>query len=380
VIQSPLAATLMILAVAAGIAFQIPNTANLSGYEREILRQGVNAGFGDVRVRPHRGQQLHGVPALISDLETRPGVTAVVPILTLAGAAGVGQGFDDAVVIGIDANAARRPYYLLRGEELRAGDDRGVVIGSALARRIGVDVGDEVQVRVILTMGSDLAGEDAIGRYTMIVRGVAASGFVAPSALIIDRGFLGKELGVTDAASMILVHGDDHWAAREIATRINHDHSEVQAISWGEDNPFLDAAVRSSGTVGSVSYAMVMIAIIIPVWALLYISVLHRQRQVALLSAIGFGRRAIFFAFLLQSLAVGIVGVAIGCVGGYGLIRYFDAHPIFEMEGFVISPARTLRTYLEPAMIVLAATVVAGVWPAHRASRLDPSRILRAGR
>ena len=48
---------LLVAAVAAGVGFQIPNAANMAGYERELLREGISAGHGDVRVRPRAGRR-----------------------------------------------------------------------------------------------------------------------------------------------------------------------------------------------------------------------------------------------------------------------------------------------------------------------------------
>lgn len=377
--QSPFATGLMVFAVAIGVAFQIPNSANLDGYQHEILRQGVTSGFGDIRVRPRQGRHLQNASAIATALARHPEVIATVPIVTRAGAVGGSGGFEDAYVVGVDHDAAVAPYALARGAPLGRDDTTGILIGSALARRVGADVGSEVQLRVFLTISSELSGEDALGRYTATVRGIVAGGFVAPSAVFMNRSFLNAESGST-AATAILVHARDHERARPLAAELSREHPELAIVAWNDDNPFLDAAVKSSSTINTVSYAMITVAIVIPVWALLNIGVLHRKRQVALMIAIGFSRAAVFWAFLLQALAIGLLGTVLGCLGGYALVRYFGAHPIFAIDTFSIVPAHTLRTYLEPALVVLAATVFAGVWPAHRASRLEPSRVLRTNR
>lgn len=375
--QSPLITAMMVAAVAGGVAFQIPNSANIRGYNAEILERGVTEGFGDVRLRPESGQRIDGAAAIVTDVAARPGVRSAVPILTLPGALGRDGGFKNTLVVGVDADARPVPFTMTAGERLATGDDAGVVVGAALAERLELSVGDEVQLRVIMTMSDGIADEDSIGRYTMSVRGIASGMFVAPSAVMVDRGFLAAELGEPAAASIILVHARDHYAARHLATELDAALPAVEARAWMDDDPFLQSALDSSAAVGAVSHAMVMLAVLIPVWALLFINVLHRQRQVALLGAIGLGRGVVFAVFLLQALFVGVAGIAFGCCGGYALIRYFQADPIFEMTGFVIRPLVTVETFAMPALLVLAATLLAGVLPAVRAARLDPARILR---
>jgi putative ABC transport system permease protein len=122
---------------------------------------------------------------------------------------------------------------------------------------------------------------------------------------------------------------------------------------------------------------MVVVAVSIPVWALLYVNVLQRRREVGLLSALGFGRGEIFVAFLLQALLVGLAGIAVGVGIGALFIRWFELHPLFESDSLVVRPAATFASYWEPALVVLGATLVAGVFPAWRASRVDPASVLR---
>ena len=59
------------------------------------------------------------------------------------------------------------------------------------------------------------------------------------------------------------------------------------------------------------------------------------------------------------------------------LVRYFEAFPIFRSPDFVLRPMVTAWAFLWPASVVLAATLLAGVYPAWRAARVDPVGALR---
>jgi ABC-type lipoprotein release transport system permease subunit len=376
--QSRLIAILLCVAVAGGVAFQIPNEANLDGYEQEIMAKGVVVGSGDVRVRPRKGSRFDDGDALAASLATRAGVVAAVPALLLPGALGVEGNFKGALVMGLDATAPRLPYLVVEGTALAAGDDHGVVIGTALASRLGLTVGADVQLRIVFGTGwESLSPADELGRYTMTVRGLAAGSFVAPESIVVDRGFLTRELGAPHAASVILVHLNDHGAARAHAARLEQERPELSAVAWADDSPFLGSAIAASAAISIVSRAMVWLAVLMPVWALLYVHVLHRQRQIGVLGAVGIARHEVFAIHLTQAMIVGVIGALVGCVVGYALILWFGSHPIFAAPGFVVRPTLRATTFATPALLVLATTVLAGVVPAWRAARTDPGKILR---
>jgi putative ABC transport system permease protein len=122
---------------------------------------------------------------------------------------------------------------------------------------------------------------------------------------------------------------------------------------------------------------MVLAAVGFPILGLFYVHALHRRRDVGTLAAIGFTQLDIFVAFLLEAALVAVIGVTLGTLLGALWLIWFAANPIFEWEGFVIVPFATTGTYLRPAAVVAAATLVAAALPAWLAARTDPARVLR---
>jgi lipoprotein-releasing system permease protein len=365
-------------AVAAGVGFQVPNTANVLGYEAQMLEQGVKCGFGDVRLYPRRGRRIDDAMATMARVRAAPGIHAVDAILILPGAIGHEGYVQSVATLAVDAPDGRWPFRVVEGQALPPGDPEGILVGRPLARRLGVGVGDRVDLRVVL--GRNDLDED-VGRYRLIVRGLFTGTFTvcATDTIIVDRRFIAGELGEPGATDMLLVYSDDPEGADALAAGLAGAFAALDARSWTVDSALLRSAIHGSAAVAAFSTAMVLVAVGLPMAALLYIHSLNRRRQVALMAAIGIGGPEIFIAFLLQALFVGLTGIALGCPIGYGLVRYFRAHPIFEMEQFVLRPVLAARTFLWPALTVLCATLVSGVYPAWRAARIDPAAILRRG-
>lgn len=368
---------MLVGAVAAAVGFQVPNSANRAGYESELLREAVSFGNGDVRVRPRETSIFADADALASRLSRYPGVRTALPVLLLPGAIRGKGALNGAPVLGVNTTSPFHPFRLIAGELLSSGDSQGVLVGRSLAERLPVSVGDRVVLHVLLPPTPKMLHEDNARRYTLVVRGLVGGTFGAQESVFMDREFFAQDLGMPRAASMIFVYLDNHDRARSLAQLIAAEMPQVQARAWIDDSAYLSSSMQASRALGAISEAMVVAAVVIPVLALLFVHVLNRRRDIGILAALGFGPAEIFFVFLTQALWVGLLGSVLGCGIGWVLIRYFQAHPIFEWEGFVIRPLLVWGSFVRPVLVVLSATVLAGTYPALRAARLDPAPVFR---
>jgi ABC-type lipoprotein release transport system permease subunit len=373
--ESLLSTALMVIAVAVAVGFEVPSAANLQGYRTELLAQSLDSGFGDVRVRPGRGVSLHDADALAARLAKLPDVVEATPVLGAAASVSGGGHSTSLTIFGVDPHASRHPYRVIAGLPLDGGSDQ-VLLGASIAERFGISVGDQVELRVLLSTYPRLVLDDGgYGVYKLTVRGLI--GFGASDGAFVARSFLAGEMGDDGAASAVLVHTRDHRDAQAVVPAAMLVAPGAEVRSWMDDSPYLRSSVRAVETLAGASWLMGVLAVGIPVLALLYISTLHRRRQIGLLTAMGFTRADLFVTFLLQALILGAAGVLVGGLAAFGLVRYLVAHPIFNWQGFVVRPVLTFGDMARTTGAILATAVVAGSYPAWRAARLDPSRILR---
>ncbi len=377
--EHPLSLSLLVVAVAIGVGFQIPNIANVSGYRAELLRQEVESGSGQVRVRPRSGTRIRDAGPIQERLRALDGVADARLVLVLPAALRNGAKVSVNSIVGIDKSAEGPPYQLVAGTDLDQRDHKTVVLGTRLAKHLGVGVGDDVEIDVLLATRPRLTLDDqGVGNSTLRVVGFA--GLNALDAIFAHRRFLAGEIGEDDAATAIVVHARDPASlplARQIARVAEAALPSVTAAAWFDDSRFLRSVVGALDAIANVTGIMTIVAVGVPVLALLYIDGLNRRRQVSLLVAMGFRAGDIFAVFFLKAVLVGVIGVAVGLVVGGALIAYFMAYPLFNSEQFVLHPVVTARGVLWPALLVLAVTVLAGSYPAWRAARVDPSSTLR---
>ncbi len=402
---------MLVAAVAIGTGFQIPNTANLDGLHDALLEDGLAFGAGDVRVEPRDRAQFRDAAAIVAKIRAAIPVRAAAPSLTFPGAVGVGGRFIGAPIIGVDP-AEPQPYHVTEGHGLvpkgaHPGDPPaprsnpaalnapgptpsptnptaekttpipdGILLGATIAQRLRVSVGDTVELRVLYG-GKTLLGDPNLGRFTAAIRGIVTASSGAYRFVFVDRALLSEEAGMPGAASSISVHLDDHEAARRLAPAVEAAVPEAIAIAWRDDEAGFASYLDARDVIGGVSYAMVIAAIAIPMWALLYIQVLRRRRELAILRSIGFTRREIAATCVLQALTIAAIGCVIGAGLGLLAIRYFEANPLFEWESLRVRPVASASTFLIPAVVILATSVIAALHPAWRASRIEPAGALR---
>lgn len=110
----------------------------------------------------------------------------------------------------------------------------------------------------------------------------------------------------------------------------------------------------------------------------LYTSVMERTREIGLLKAIGYSRETVLLMFLTESFAIGLLGGFLGLVfgigGAYALIGFL---PLGMGAEISINPAFSPDTLLQVFLLACGLSVLAGLYPAWRASTLSPITALK---
>lgn len=378
-LRSRISFVLLIAAVTAGLGFQIPNTANLDGYSAELRDKGMARGTGHVVVTAKGGATFHDADSLAERIAKEPYVKGAAVRFGQVGFLSAGNKTASASVLGIQPKSEERTIgfcgNVASGTCLAEGDLNRAVIGAQLAKQIDAKVGTKIKVAFPYFVGEDLRMASEVFEIAGILGGGgglrADFEFYVPIERIRD---LFKKSG---AASMIRVFTIDDNRANEWAQKIEILAPDLEVEPWFKANEFTKNAIDANKAISAISTTMVVVAVMIPVLALLYIHVLAERRRIATIAALGFSRREIFLIHLFEALIVGGIGTALGTAVGYGLCQYFMSHPIFSHAGFVVLPSIHLHAFLRPALVLFGTTLFAGIVPAVIASRAEPAIELR---
>jgi lipoprotein-releasing system permease protein len=116
--------------------------------------------------------------------------------------------------------------------------------------------------------------------------------------------------------------------------------------------------------------------------ASLILLVMEKSRDIAILKTMGATSRSVMYIFMLQGLIIGLVGTAVGAVGGYGLSYVLDRYELIRipMDVYQVSHVPFTLERLDFVLVIVSAILicfVATIYPSRQASRLDPAQALR---
>ncbi len=404
-----------LVGIALGVGTLIVVMAVMNGFQREMLRQmaGISGQLGVQGTR----EGLVATPDLIARLRAVPGVTAATPsaegqVIAVAGdkVRGVllrGMTPEDfrarlPLSAAIEGPPAVRDRYrgLCRSEDGKPtdwgtldgfGDDFTVVVGKRFADLMGLKVGDRLQLVSPVSVATPLGvmPRSASARVTAIFcAGMYDydSNFVYAPLVDVQR-----MLNLGGKVSTIEVFLDEN--ARVPDQRrlvIQAVGSQGWVFDWSQANYGFFAAIQSQSNVLFVVLTMIVLVAAFNIVSSLVMLVRTKTADIAILRTMGATRGAILRLFLLDGLAIGGIGAAVGVALGLAFalnieaIRQWLQHTfglvLFDETLYLLAEMPSHITWQEVATIAGMAVVfalVASLYPAARAARLDPVEGLR---
>jgi lipoprotein-releasing system permease protein len=370
--------------------------AVMSGFE-ETLRDrllGINAHIAIVR----SGEPMQDYEKVIEQVKSDSDVVAASPTIYGQVMLTSGSRVSGVVVRGVDPdrvnNVVNIQKYLLGGS--LAGlktqhpiqvEDRtvllpGIILGERLANQLGVFQGSPVQVV------SPLGSPTAIGVIPKVrrfaVAGVLKTGMSEIDSTLVFMGlkeaqkFFDLDSAVTNIELRIRNVNQSREVADQIQRRLGFPYF---AEDWTRLWPNLFSALQLEKTVYFLVLLLMVLIGAFNIVSTLVMVVMEKKKDIAILRSMGATQQSIRKIFLLKGCLIGVVGTILGVVLGLLVCALIANYPFKLPDGVFLISTVPVRIYLSNFVVVACASFVvcllASIYPARQAAKLDPVEIIR---
>ena len=384
-----------IAGVAVGVMALTISLSLMSGFEVDITGR-IFSGNAHITVVPRREDRpIADAEGLAKRLEKIPGVAAASVVVQREGALTNERGmvFRLAIVNGFDPAEHERVLPLdrqmLEGRASvltrpPAGDRPPILLGRDLAAGLGVKPGDLVQL-IVPTPTLTPFGSVPM-KIWLRVAGIFDAGFYEynaaracvplETALKIFR-LEGPNQIELRARSLAEIDGTETAIRRAVGQEFLVDNLVRQ-------NKSLLSALRWEKLLMFIVISLIVLVAALNIVSTLILMVMDKVRDIGTLVALGATSRAILLLFVLQGLIIGVLGTAAGVFGGVTTSLVCERWRLIPLDPDVyFVPYVPFRvSFVDSgviALLAIAISLVATLYPAWRASRLDPVEALHHG-
>jgi len=183
------------------------------------------------------------------------------------------------------------------------------------------------------------------------------------------QNFMGRPRKV----SMYLVKLDDPSKAQAVVDKINAEIPDAHASLSGEFYEQMPDMVTLNALMFSISFLAIAVGGVGVMNAML-MAVFERTREIGVLRALGWRRRSILGLILQESFWLGILGAMLGTLIAFGM-DYLITH--LPLVGDALNLIWKPEIFVRALVIAVSLGLIGGLYPAYRATRLEPVEALR---
>ena len=269
--------------------------------------------------------------------------------------------------------------------------DQEVLVGKGLAADMGVHLGDTLAL-----MGQAVDGSIASGLYRVKAIVETPVDQINQAGIIMDLPTSQDFLGMADQVHEMVIKTDNQQSIPGVLLSLRNLPSlkPYEILSWDQIVPNMATLLQMAGKVNYLILILVFMTTIAGIANTMMMATFERVHEFGMLIALGCNPRRLIRLLAIESLMLGIVGVAIGTTVGIALTLYGVRNGIdlsalggtlkgsnLTFEGMSLSmkifPILKLKDIAGGVGAVCVTSVLASLWPARKISRLEPVEAMR---
>ncbi|HTS53049.1 MAG TPA: lipoprotein-releasing ABC transporter permease subunit [Burkholderiales bacterium] len=380
--------------IAIGVMALIVVLSVMNGFQKE-LRARILGVAAHVQISGIDGR-LANWQAVAREASGGPDVVAAAPYISAQGLLANRQNVQGTLVRGIvpelEDRVADIGSHMKRGSlaDLKAGQF-GIVLGAELAHAVGARLGEKVVLIAPQGQVTPAGILPRIKQFTVV--GVFEVGMYEYDAglALVDLQDAQKLYRLDDEVSGVRLKLKDLFLAPEVARDLTRTlPGDLYVTDWTRSHANFFRAVQIEKNVMFIILTLIVAVAAFNLVSTLVMAVTDKQPDIAILRTLGATPASIMKIFVVQGSLIGVIGTAIGVVGGIAIALNVDVvvpaiERLFRVQFlakdvYYISELPSdlqLRDVVTVGVMSLLLSLLATLYPSWRASRVNPAEALR---
>ncbi len=381
------------LGIALGCLVLILLLSVMNGFERE-LKERLLAYIPHGELFAYDGKGIVDWHMHVNQFKKDPEVVSVEPYVKAAGLLQKGTSMKAiGELVGIDPGFSQSNPLVaqLKPEHWQnfLANEHSVLLGAGILRDLKLSIGDKVQL-LLPQVSDDLSFAPPKTLWLTVAGQIQLGGELDGQLGFMHLPLAAETMGVTTGASGIRFYFNDPFAAPEKMRAIGYAFEQYVYMSdWTRTQGHLYQDIQLVRAVVYLVLSLVIAVACFNIVSSLVMSVSEKQGEIAMLKTMGARDSLIVRVFMLQGALNGLIGTSLGVVLGVVLaqnltpiakwIESISGHAFLSGDIYFIN---FLPSQLNPtevvitAMIALSLSFLATIYPAYKATQIEPARAL----
>ncbi len=253
-------------------------------------------------------------------------------------------------------------------------EDNDALVGSTIATNFDVKEGTRIHLG-----GTDSPLPTLRVAGILAARGMSSDEVMTDNAIIVSKSWYNDQFGSTDYDQVNVIVNDIgtiNATENAIDSKLNNRKDEVRIT---DASSRLSSISSTIGTLSSMMMAIGAISLVVAavsIFNVMMMSVNERVQEIGILLSIGTEKGEVRRMFLYEAFILGIVGGGVGAAASF-VIGYSVVSSLLGTTAYYFLPENLVYLPIGLAVGVLVC-VISGLYPAWRASNMDPIDALRS--
>ncbi len=381
---------LSVAGVTVGVMALVIVIAVMSGAETDFRKRILG-------VEPHillmnYSGKFDAYSSILTDLDQREQIKGAAPILFAQAMIRSSNAFSGVMVRGIDPE---KGFSLVKGlgpEQLKKmlgkkpenGNLPGIILGRELANLVGVTKGDKVILMTPDGFISPMGHIPSMKRFA-VTQTFDSGMYEYDSALAYVH--LNEAQKLSNAKNKISAIGiwiDDVFNVKPVKDSLSDTlNYPFYLRDWMEINKSLFSALKLEKTAMFIILTLIILVAAFNIASALIMMVMEKTKDIAVLKAMGATNKTIRKIFILKGMIIGLLGTCIGTISGVAICFILKRYDFIQLpDAYPFSTLPVQLEFLDVLVIAISAIIIcffSTLYPAYKASKMDPVEALRYG-